>query len=57
MQTLTPTGILFTVEKATQICNTLNKEDTGKRMYAPMKIGKYASVEVFDSDGYSIGFL
>ncbi len=52
------TGTLFTIKKAQEICNHLNKEDAGKYQYAIHKASKdAASVEVFDKDGYPIGFL
>lgn len=57
MKTLSLTGTLFAPEKAKEICDNLNKEESGKRMYAPLKVGNNASIEVFDSEGYSIGFL
>lgn len=51
--------ILFTPEKATEIANNLNTIRPNGLMYAPNKIGdkKYATVQVFDEEGYSIGYL
>lgn len=51
--------ILFTPEKATEIANNLNKIRPEGMMYAPNKIGrnKYATVQVFDQEGYSLGYL
>jgi hypothetical protein len=51
--------VLFTPRKATEISNHLNEIRENGLMYAPNKIGKnkYATVEVFDEEGYSLGFL
>lgn len=52
------TGTLFTIKKAQEICNHLNKEDAGKYQYAISRASKdSAAVEIFDKDGYSLGFL
>jgi hypothetical protein len=51
--------VLYTPKKATEISRYLNEIREDGLMYAPNKVGtrKYATVEVFDSEGYSIGFL
>lgn len=51
--------VLYSPQKATEIANFLNTSREGGLMFAPNKIGghKYASVEVFDEQGYSVGYL
>lgn len=51
--------VLFTPEKATEIANHLNSIRKDGLMYAPNKIGKSkcAKVQVFDENGYSVGYL
>lgn len=53
------TGLLLSHQKATEIAQHLNSVRPENKMYAPRKIGKndYAMVEVFDHEGYSLGFL
>jgi hypothetical protein len=52
-----PTWILYSCDKAKEIANTLNADNTG-HYYAPLKMGSNsATVEVLDQDGYSLGYL
>lgn len=52
-------GLLLSQQKAEEIAQHLNSVRPENRMYAPRKIGKnkYAMVEIFDPEGYSIGYL
>lgn len=51
--------LLFTPEKAQEIATHLNEIRKDGLMYAPNKIGKnkYATVQVFDENGYPVGYL
>lgn len=53
------TWVLYAPKKATEISNFLNEKREDGLMYAPKKVGKnkYALVEVFDTEGYSLGYL
>lgn len=51
--------VLYAPKKATEICNFMNEQRDGGFMYAPnvIKKNKYSRVEVFDEEGYSVGYL
>lgn len=51
--------VLYSRNKAAEIATFLNNSREDGLMYAPNKIGKndYATVEVFDEQGYSVGYL
>ena len=53
------TWLLYAPKKATEISNFLNEKREEGLMYAPKNVGKnkYSLVEVFDSEGYSLGYL
>lgn len=46
--------VLYHPKKATEISNFMNEQREEGLMYAP---DKYSRVEVFDKDGYSVGYL
>jgi hypothetical protein len=52
-------GVLYTPQKAKEISEYLNSLREKGQMYAPLVIGKSdcAKVQIFDSNGYSIGYL
>jgi hypothetical protein len=52
------TWTLYSPSKAFEIAAHLNKTDSEGLMYALKKITEQsAAVEVFDGDGYSLGYL
>lgn len=55
---LSLTWTLFSPQKAAEIAEHLNATDTEQFMYAVKVVTETSSaVEVFDADGYSVGFL
>ena len=51
--------VLYAPKKAMEISNYMNEQREGGLMYAPdvIKNNTYSRVEIFDEEGYSVGYL